>query len=62
MSNLLAVYLDAGVNSAATAGITGFKTDALTQFGTVLPIAFGILVTVALVFAAISWFRALVHL
>jgi hypothetical protein len=62
MHNLLAVYLDAGVNSSAIGGITTFKTDALTQFGTILPIAFGVLVTVALVFAAISWFRALVHL
>ena len=59
---MLAVYLDSAANASLTTGLTGFATDAATQFGTVLPLAFGILVTVALIFAGISWFRALVHL
>ena len=56
------VYLNTAANNSLITGMSGFASDAVGQFGTVLPLAFGILVTVALIFAGISWFRALVHL
>lgn len=47
-------------------GTTGIlkdvATDVLGTFGAVLPVGMGIVVSVAVTFGAIRWFRALVHI
>lgn len=54
--------MDTGVSTALGTALTGFKTDAMTQLADVLPIAAVVLVTVAVLFIAIRWFRALAHI
>lgn len=53
--------MDATVGAALSTAVTTFKTDALSQLGTILPIAIPVIVTVALVFMGVRWFRALAH-
>lgn len=53
--------MDATVAAAVTTAITGYKTDALTQLGGLIPIAAAVLISVALVFMVVRWFRALAH-
>jgi hypothetical protein len=54
------VYFNAGVNSALSSGLVGFKADVFSQFNAVLPLALAILVTIAVVTFAISKFMQLV--
>lgn len=53
--------MDGTVATAVTTAITSFKTDALSQLGTLIPIAAAVLITVALVFRVVGWFRAMAH-
>lgn len=41
---------------------TTWKGDAITQFGAVLPIALGLVISVSLVFFMIRTFRSVVHI
>lgn len=54
--------MDATVAAAVTSGVTSFKTDALAQLATVLPIGLAVTITVALLFKTIGWFRGLVKI
>jgi hypothetical protein len=53
--------MDATVQGALTTLVTGIKTDALGLVATYLPLAGGILVTVAVLFFGIHIFRAIAH-
>lgn len=53
--------MDTTVGAALTTAITSFKTDALGQLGSLIPIAAAVVITVALVFMVVKWFRALAH-
>lgn len=53
--------MDATLANTLTSEMTGFKDDLLTQFGALLPIALGVAISVAVVFAVIGWFRAIAH-
>lgn len=54
--------MDSAVNTAIDTALAGFATDATALFGDILPVALGLTVSVAVVFGAIKWFRALVHI
>lgn len=53
--------MDATVAAAITTAVTSFQGDAIDQLGTILPLALPVIVTVALVFMGLRWFRALIH-
>jgi len=53
--------MDATVETALTTLVTGLKTDALSLVGEYLPIAGGLVVTVAVLFFGIKIFRAIAH-
>jgi len=54
--------MDATVATAVETAITSFKTDALTQLATVVPIGIAVTISVALLFKTIGWFRGLVKI
>lgn len=54
--------MDSTVAAAVTAALTDFQGDATTQLATVLPLAIGVTITVALLFKSIGWFRALIKI
>lgn len=51
--------MDATVAAAVGTSLTTFKTDALTQLATVVPLGMGIAIAVAILFKAVGWFRGL---
>jgi len=53
--------MDASVSSALTTGIGSFSSDALLQFATVVPLALGVTMTVAIAFMVVRAFRAIAH-
>lgn len=53
--------MDATVAGALSTAVTGFKTDSISQLGSILPIALPVAITVALVFMGVRWFRSLAH-
>jgi len=55
------IHIDATVSAAVTTLVTGLKSDALAMITTNLPLAGGVLVTVAVVFFGINIFRAIAH-
>jgi hypothetical protein len=54
--------MDATVATAVGTALTGFKTDALSQLATVVPIGMAVAISVALLFKTIGWFRGLVKI
>lgn len=54
--------MDSTVSAALSTELTGFAGDALTQFGSVLPIGLGVVITVAVAFFAIKVVRGLMHI
>lgn len=54
--------MDPTVAGAVTTAITTFKTDALAQLAVVVPIGVAVVITVALLFKTIGWFRGLVKI
>jgi len=53
--------MDAGATTAVSTMLTAFSGDAVDQLTAVIPIAATLVITVAVVFAAIKWFRAMIH-
>lgn len=53
--------MDTAVATAVTTALGTFKTDALTQFGAIIPVAAALLITVGVTFFAIKLFRAIAH-
>jgi len=53
--------MDTDLSQALVVGVTTFKTDALAQLGTILPIALGVAISVALLYKGISFFRSIAH-
>jgi len=49
--------MDASASTAVITAITTFGTDAVEQLVLVIPLAVGLLITVALVPKVIKWFR-----
>jgi len=54
--------MDATLQAAVNTGLTGFASDATTQLGTVVPIALGLLVSIALIFFSVKMVRAIAHI
>lgn len=54
--------MDATLAASLESGLTTFSSDAATQLAAVLPIALGLLVSIAVVFFGIKMFRAIVHI
>jgi len=53
--------MDASSSAAIATALGSFSEDAVTQYIAIIPIAATVLITVAVVFAAIKWFRAMAH-
>jgi hypothetical protein len=56
------INMDATVAGAVTTALTTFKTDALAQLATVVPLGIAVTISVALLFKTIGWFRGLVKI
>lgn len=54
--------MDASVSTALGTALGDFRDDSMTQLAAVLPIAAVVLITVAVLFIAVRWFRALAHI
>jgi len=54
--------MDSAVATAVGTAITDFKGDALTQLATVVPLGIAVVISVALLYKTIGWFRALVKI
>ena len=53
--------MDTTVAGALSTALTTFKGDAMTQLGTVLPLAIGVAITVGVLFFGIKLFRSIAH-
>lgn len=54
--------MDTAVANTLATGLGDLSDDALAQFGAMLPIGFGVLITVAVTFFAIKTLRGLIHI
>jgi len=53
--------MDATVAAAMTTGLTSIKTESLEQLAANVPLALGVVITVAVLFFGIRTFRAIAH-
>jgi hypothetical protein len=56
------VNIDSTVADTLLEQLGIFKTDLLTQFNSIIPLALGVIITVTVVYLAIHWFRSLTGL
>jgi hypothetical protein len=54
--------MDSTVAGVLTTQLTTFKTDTLTTFAAIIPIAMIVLITITLVRKGVKWFRGLAKL
>jgi len=53
--------MDTAVATAISTGLGTFADDALSNFATVIPLALGVTITVAVAFMVVRAFRAIAH-